>query len=243
MSHKYVLCPNLNYSSLTGMLGLDVQNQPCQVLSSVLSVTWTSFGTGRLRRRCGLFLSTPFPAFNTSSNWKFGWPCLFTRLKCGKVVFIFSWRWISRAALQSLSPEIAVGAVWIQYECATCKGEKTHTESNFLHYSPALDGYKVKCLFILLFIFWFVPFAVDITLNMLFVWLNVTCVIKNSKSLIQNCKMLQPLQLKLLLLSFFLNPHNAEILEPKGLSGAQSTCELYLSAEVWVFMFQTRSAE
>lgn len=86
---------------LTVMLGLDVQNQPCQVLSSVLSLTWTSFRTGGSRRRCGLFLSTPFPAFNTSSNWKFGWPCLFTWLKCGEVVFIFSWRWLSRAALQS----------------------------------------------------------------------------------------------------------------------------------------------
>ncbi len=54
------------------------------------------------KKGCGLFLSTPFPAFHTSSNWKFGWPCLFTWLKCSEVVFIFSWRVLSSAALHSL---------------------------------------------------------------------------------------------------------------------------------------------
>lgn len=67
-----------------------------------LDLDLDSFQEWRIERGRGLFLSTPFPAFHTSSNWKFGWPCLFTWLKCGEVVFIFSWRVLSSAALHSL---------------------------------------------------------------------------------------------------------------------------------------------
>lgn len=81
--------------------GLNREDVPSVALCAMSDVPWLWPGPGQ-RRRCGLFLSTPFPAVNTGSNWKFGWPCLFTWLKCGEVVFIFSWRVLSSAALQSL---------------------------------------------------------------------------------------------------------------------------------------------
>lgn len=96
------------------MLALNVQIycESDEVPSAVLSLTWTSFGSGWSRRRCVLFLSAPFPAVNTSSNWKFGWPCLFTWLKCGEVVCIFLVALSQLCSMTKPSHEMAVGAVW-----------------------------------------------------------------------------------------------------------------------------------
>lgn len=54
-------------------------------------------------------LSIPFPALHTSSNWKFGWPCLFTWLKCTEgCIYIFMAR-SQQCSITLPSLEITVG--------------------------------------------------------------------------------------------------------------------------------------